>query len=164
MTLDQANTTTWQNAWTNLLNDVRQSFTPSLPKLVAVEVELVVGNPGASADTLMMKLMYPSGRPIVLTSKTVQTRSARYLSFRKVAYRSRPVSFTACNSPVAPRSDGNMLLAGTKRVPRRSMFGPSYAKPAAHFYSRHSARSRLSFLPSRSSFAASMEQEDELSI
>jgi hypothetical protein len=31
MKLDQANTATWQNAWTNLLNDVRQSFTPSFP-------------------------------------------------------------------------------------------------------------------------------------
>jgi hypothetical protein len=45
MKLDQANTATWQNAWINLLNDVRQSFTSSLPKLVAVEVELVVANP-----------------------------------------------------------------------------------------------------------------------
>lgn len=42
MKLDQANTATWQNAWTNLLNDVRQSFTPALSKLVAVKVGLVV--------------------------------------------------------------------------------------------------------------------------
>ena len=81
MTLDQANTTTWQNAWTNLLNDVRQSFIPWLPKLVAVEVELVVGNPGASADTLMMKLIDPSGRPIAITSKTVQTADAERVLF-----------------------------------------------------------------------------------
>ena len=29
MTPDQANTAPWKNAWTNLLNDVRQTFTPS---------------------------------------------------------------------------------------------------------------------------------------
>ena len=69
MKLDQANTVTWQNAWTNLLNDVRQSFTPSLPKLVAVEVELVTANPGPSADTLTMKLVGPTGRPVAIVSK-----------------------------------------------------------------------------------------------
>lgn len=43
---DQVNTTGWDRAWTNLMNVVEQSFTPSLSKLAAVEVELVVGNPG----------------------------------------------------------------------------------------------------------------------
>jgi hypothetical protein len=84
MKLDQANTATWQNAWTNLLNEVRQSFTSSLPKLVAVEVELVVANPGLSADRLTMKLVDPTGRPVAIVSKTVQSADAvsmRYLQF-----------------------------------------------------------------------------------
>ncbi len=81
MKLDQANTATWQNAWTNLLNDVRQSFTPSLPKLVAVEIELVVANPGPSADTLTMKLIDPTGRPVAIVSKMVQTTDAEHALF-----------------------------------------------------------------------------------
>ena len=36
----------WDKAWTNLLNVAEQSFTPSLPKLRCVDVELIVGNPG----------------------------------------------------------------------------------------------------------------------
>ena len=45
MKIDQANDTRWQNGWTNLLNDVEQSFRPSMPRLLGVEVELVIGNP-----------------------------------------------------------------------------------------------------------------------
>jgi hypothetical protein len=81
MKLDQANTATWQNAWTNLLNDVRQSFTPALPKLVAVEVELVTANPGPSADTLTMKLVGPTGRAVAIVSKMVQTTDAEHAIF-----------------------------------------------------------------------------------
>jgi hypothetical protein len=81
MKLDQANTETWQNAWTNLLNDVRQSFTPSLPRLVTVEVELVVANPGPSTDTLTMKLVDPTGRPVAIVSKMVQTTDAEHALF-----------------------------------------------------------------------------------
>jgi hypothetical protein len=40
---DQVNMTGWDGAWTNLVNDVEQAFTPSVPKLMGVEVELVVG-------------------------------------------------------------------------------------------------------------------------
>ena len=42
---DQANAATWTNGWTNLLNDVEQTFTPSLPRLTSVKVERVVGDP-----------------------------------------------------------------------------------------------------------------------
>jgi hypothetical protein len=45
-TLDQANTAPWDRAATNLLNNVRQTFTPSLPRLTGVEVELVFPNVG----------------------------------------------------------------------------------------------------------------------
>ncbi len=45
---DQVNTAGWEKAWTNLVNDVEQSFRPSMPRLLAVEVELTVGNVGES--------------------------------------------------------------------------------------------------------------------
>jgi len=57
------------------------SFTPSLPKLVAVEIELVVANPGPSADTLTMKLIDPTGRPVAIVSKMVQTTDAKHALF-----------------------------------------------------------------------------------
>jgi hypothetical protein len=44
MPVDQVNTEGWDKAWTNLLNVYAQSFAPSLPKLLGVEVELIVGN------------------------------------------------------------------------------------------------------------------------
>ncbi len=40
MKADQVNNAQWDKAWTNLVNDVQQSFKPSLPKLLAVEVDL----------------------------------------------------------------------------------------------------------------------------
>src|SRR5579859_7981942 len=49
---DQVNAAGWNRAWTNLLNDDEQSFTPTLPKLTAVEVQLVVANAGAAEDEL----------------------------------------------------------------------------------------------------------------
>lgn len=58
---DQVNVAGWNKAWTNLLNDAQQSFTPSLPKLMAVEVELVVGNPGAPEDELTLAVLGSSG-------------------------------------------------------------------------------------------------------
>ncbi len=81
MTLDQANTTAWTNAWTNLVNDVQQTFTPSLPKLVGVEVELVVGNPGPPDDTLTMVLLDASERSVAAVSKTVPTADCEHVLF-----------------------------------------------------------------------------------
>src|SRR5215472_4396990 len=54
---DQVNTAGWDKAWTNLLNVVEQAFTPSFPKLLGVEVELVVGNPGAREDDLTLTVL-----------------------------------------------------------------------------------------------------------
>lgn len=71
MTLDQANTATWTRAWTNLVNDVRQTFTPSLPRLVAIEVELVLGNPGPPDDTLTITLLDSTGHSLADAMQTV---------------------------------------------------------------------------------------------
>lgn len=54
---DQVNTAGWDKAWTNLLNVAEQSFTSSLPKLLGVEVELVVGNPGESEEELTLTIV-----------------------------------------------------------------------------------------------------------
>ena len=54
---DQVNIAGWDKAWTNLLNIAEQSFTPSLPKLLGVEVELVVGNPGEAEDELTLTIV-----------------------------------------------------------------------------------------------------------
>lgn len=81
MTPDQANTVPWKNAWTNLLNDVRQTFTPSLPKLTSVEVELVVANPGPSDDELTMHLADADGEVLATVSQTVPVADCHHVLF-----------------------------------------------------------------------------------
>lgn len=78
---DQVNTEGWDKAWTNLVNDVRQSFTPTLPRLEAVEVELVVGNRGAEEERLTLKVLEANGRLVASTSKTVQTKNCDQVTF-----------------------------------------------------------------------------------
>jgi len=70
-TPDQTNTAPWKKAWTNLLNDPRQTFTPSLPRLTGVEVELVVANPGPSDHEVTMYLGNAGGEVLAVVSKTV---------------------------------------------------------------------------------------------
>ena len=80
-TPDQANTAPWKDAWTNLLNDVRQTFTPSLPRLTRVEVELVVANPGPSDDELTMFLGNAGGDVLAVVSKTVPVADCGHVLF-----------------------------------------------------------------------------------
>lgn len=81
MTTDQANTAPWKNAWTNLLNDVRQTFTPSLPRLAGVEVELVVANPGPSDDEVTLYLGNAEGEVLAVVSNTVPVADCRHILF-----------------------------------------------------------------------------------
>ena len=81
MTPDQANTAAWQNAWTNIVNDVRQTFTPSLPKLSAVEVQLVLANPGPPDDRLTLALLDSGEHAIGIVSKTVLTSACDHVLF-----------------------------------------------------------------------------------
>jgi hypothetical protein len=53
LTADQFNTERWKNAWTNLKN-ARQDFVPSMPRLRAIEIELVIANPGPESDEVTM--------------------------------------------------------------------------------------------------------------
>jgi len=81
MTPDQANTAPWKNAWTNLLNDVRQTFTPSLPRLTGVEVELVVGNPGPSDGEVTMRVMNAEGKVLAVVTQIVPVDDCDHVLF-----------------------------------------------------------------------------------
>ncbi len=78
---DQVNSAPWTNAWTNLVNDTRQTFSPSLPKLVGVEVQLLVANPGPHKDTLTLALFDASERSVAVVSKTVATSGCDFVLF-----------------------------------------------------------------------------------
>jgi hypothetical protein len=81
-TPDQANTAPWENAWTILQSNVlRQSFTPSLPRLTAVEVELVEANPGPASPEVTMTLLNAGGEPQAVVAKTVPVDACRHVRF-----------------------------------------------------------------------------------
>jgi len=78
---DQANTVTWDQAWTNLVNDVEQTFTPSLPKLVSVQVNLLVANADASDDQLTLTVLNPAGRTVAVVTETVPIADCDSVTF-----------------------------------------------------------------------------------
>jgi hypothetical protein len=81
-TPDQANTALWENAWTILQSNVlRQSFMPSRPRLTAVEVELVVANPGPASSEVTMTLLNAGGDPLAVVAKTVPVDASRHVLF-----------------------------------------------------------------------------------
>jgi len=67
--------------WTNLVNDVEQTFTPSLTKLVGVEVQLVVGNAGAAQDHLTLTVLDATGRTVAVLTESVQTADCDQVMF-----------------------------------------------------------------------------------
>jgi len=69
---DQVNTARWDKAWTNLVNDAAQTFTPSLPRLLGVEVHLIVANPGDKDDELTLTVMDLKGQELAVVTQTVQ--------------------------------------------------------------------------------------------
>lgn len=70
---DQVNTKGWDTAWTNLVNDAEQTFLPAMPRLMGVEVELVVGNGGATEDDLTLTVLDEAGQTVAVVTKTVRT-------------------------------------------------------------------------------------------
>jgi hypothetical protein len=78
---DQANTAPWQNAWTNLNNFVRQTFTPSRPRLTGVEVELVVANPGPASAEVSMMVLNAAGVGVARVFKTVTAADCGHVVF-----------------------------------------------------------------------------------
>jgi hypothetical protein len=81
MTPDQVNTVGWTKAWTNLVNDAEQTFTPSVPRLLGVEVELVVGNAGAVEDQLTLTVLDETGRAVTAVTENVQTADCDHATF-----------------------------------------------------------------------------------
>lgn len=78
---DQVNTAGWNKAWTNLVNDVEQSFTPSMPRLSAVEVELIVGSAGEPQDDLTLSMKNAAGDELVSVTQTVKTPDCEHVLF-----------------------------------------------------------------------------------
>ncbi len=68
---DQVNTEGWDKAWTNLVNDVEQSFTPSVEKLAGVEVELLLGNEGEVKDELTLSVLDEKGQTLTTVTQLV---------------------------------------------------------------------------------------------
>jgi hypothetical protein len=81
MRTDQVNGAHWDKAWTNLLNNVEQSFTPSVPRLLGVEVELIVGNPGPSEDELTLTVLDSKGRTLAVVTQPVETSGCEHTMF-----------------------------------------------------------------------------------
>jgi hypothetical protein len=79
--LDQGNTAVWREAWTNLLNDARQTFKPSRPILTRVEVELVVANPGPPEDWVTMTLLDPDDAPVAVVTRPVSADDCVRVAF-----------------------------------------------------------------------------------
>jgi len=121
-TPDQANTTPWDNAWTNLLNDVRQTFTPSLPTLTAVEVQLVAGNPGPASAEVTMNLLNPKGEIVSVVSKFVPADDCDHVLF----------VFPNGGLQVSPGQIYTIQLSGSSRFGWKYVVG-GYAKGAASF-------------------------------
>jgi len=78
---DQVNATRWDKAWTNLVNDAEQTFTPSLPILLGVEVELVLANPGEKDDELTLTVMDLKGQALAVVTQTVRALGYEHTLF-----------------------------------------------------------------------------------
>jgi hypothetical protein len=63
------------------VNDAEETFTPSLPRLTAAEVELVLGNPGPTEDQLILTVLDITGRTIALLAKNVPTANPDQVLF-----------------------------------------------------------------------------------
>jgi hypothetical protein len=86
---DQVNIEGWNKAWTNLVNVAEQSFTPSLPRLKAVEVELLVGNNIAAKDELTLTVLEINGSEIVSATQLVHTFDCEHPIFVSPGMESR---------------------------------------------------------------------------
>jgi hypothetical protein len=78
---DQVNSAPWDKAWTNLVNDAEQTFTPSLPKLLGVEVELVVANAGPTEDELTLTVLDTTGQTVAVVTQTIQASDGDHAMF-----------------------------------------------------------------------------------
>ncbi|HKM68209.1 MAG TPA: hypothetical protein VJX70_13655 [Candidatus Acidoferrum sp.] len=121
-TPDQTNAARWKGAWTNLLNDADQTFTPSLPRLTGIEVELVVGNPGPSEEDLTLYLRNAGGEVLASVSKTVPAADCNHVLF----------VFPKGGLQVSPGQAYNLRLSGGSLFGWKYVVG-GYANGAALF-------------------------------
>jgi len=75
------NTAGWDKAWTNLVNDVEQTFSPSLTRLTGVEVELVVGNAGPAKDQVTLTVLDATGQTRAVMTQSVPTADCDQVMF-----------------------------------------------------------------------------------
>jgi hypothetical protein len=133
---DQVNTAGWDRAWTNLQNIVEQSFTPSLPKLHAVEVELVVGNPGPREDELTLTLLDAQDHTLAVVAQNVATENPDHVLF----------NLPAGGVPVSPGELYRIRLSGGPTFGWKYIVG-GYAHGAATFNGKPLlAQARSTFL------------------
>jgi hypothetical protein len=78
---DQANNAKWKGAWTNLVNDVRQSFAPSMPKLTGVEVKLAVANAGPEEEDVTLQVLNATGEVLATVSRSVPVIESSHALF-----------------------------------------------------------------------------------
>lgn len=79
---DQENTEPWRNQWVNVDNVLRESFVPSLPNLMAVEVELLAVHPGPPATgKINMTILNPEKMMVASLSKTVSAEDCSHVLF-----------------------------------------------------------------------------------
>ena len=99
MTPDQANDAKWKRGATNLVNDVRQTFTPTMPKLTAVAVDLVVLIPGPEEEEVTLRVLNAAGEVLATVSRSVPVTESRAvkrcLFFRKAVWPLHRERYTA---------------------------------------------------------------------
>ena len=81
MTPDQANDAEWKVAWTNLVNDVRQTFRPAMPKLTAVGVSLAVANAGPEEEEVTLRVLNAAGEVLATVSRSVPVSESSHTLF-----------------------------------------------------------------------------------
>jgi hypothetical protein len=131
---DQANTAPWQNAWTNLNNFVRQTFTPSQPRLTGVEVELVVANPGPASAEVSMMILNAAGVGVASVSKTVAAADCEHVMFL----------FPRGGLPVTPGQVYSIALSGGDNIFGWKYVMGGYGKGAAFFNNKPLMKHRRS--------------------
>ena len=120
---DQANTAPWQNAWTNLNNFVRQTFTPSRARLTGVEVELVVANPGPESAEVSVMILNGEGASLASVSKTVPVAECDHVLFL----------FPRGGLAVSPGQVYSIALRGSDNLFGWKYVAGGYGKGAAFF-------------------------------
>jgi hypothetical protein len=79
--LDQASSSDANAGSTILTNDLRQTFVPTLPRLIKIEVELAVLNPSKSENEVEMWLLNSKGEMLADASKSIPASAAGWATF-----------------------------------------------------------------------------------